>query len=384
VAILVEPLLDREAEAARGPAHVGLEDLADIHAARHAERVQQDVDRRAVGEERHVLLRHHLGDHALVAVAAGHLVAGLELALHRDEDLDHLHHARRQVVAAADLLDLVLEAPVERLLLQLELLVQGLLRLGVGLLAEGELPPLAARELAEKLLVDLRARLDALRPLHRGLAEDQVLQTRIDVALEDGELVVAVAAQALDLLALDLQRALVLVDAVPVEDPHLDDRAEIARRQPERGVAHVGRLLAEDRAEELFLRRHRALALGGDLAHKDVARPDLGADVDDARLVEVAQGLLADIGDVAGDLLRPELGVAGGDLVFLDVDRGEDVVLDDPLGDQDRVLEVVAVPRHEGDEHVLAERELAHVGRGPSAMNCPGATCRPPSPAGAG
>ena len=36
---------------------------------------------------------------------------------------------------------------------------------------------------------------------------------------------------------------------------------------------------------------------------------------------------------------------------------------DDPLGDQDRVLEVVAVPRHERDEHVAAERELAELGR---------------------
>ena len=115
-----------------------------------------------------------LGDDALVAVTAGHLVAGLELALHRDEDLDHLHHARRQVVAAADLLDLVLEAALERLLLQLELAVQRLLALRVGVLAEGELPPLAARQRAEQLLVDDRAGLDALRTLHRGLAEDHV------------------------------------------------------------------------------------------------------------------------------------------------------------------------------------------------------------------
>ena len=190
------------------------------------------------------------------------------------------------------------------------------------------------------------------------------LEARVDVALEDRELVVAVAAEALDHLALDLQRALVLVDAVAVEDPDLDDGAVVARRQPERGVADVGRLLAEDGAEELLLRRHRAFALGGDLADEDVRRADLGADVDDARLVEVAQGFLADVGDVAGDLLRPELGVAGGDLELLDVDRGEDVVLDDPLGDQDRVLVVVAVPRHEGDEHVLAERQLAEIGRG--------------------
>ena len=166
-------------------------------------------------------------------------------------------------------------------------------------------------------------------PFTAVLPRIRSLQARVDVALEDRELVVAVAAQPLDLLALDLQRALVLVDAVPVEDPHLDDRAVVARRQPQRGVAHVGRLLAEDGAEELLLRRHRALALGGDLADQDVGRADLGADVDDAGLVEVAQRLLADVRDVAGDLLRPELGVAGGDLELLDVDRGEDVVLGD-------------------------------------------------------
>ena len=62
-----------------------------------------------------------------------------------------------------------------------------------------------------------------------------------------------------------------------------------------------------------------------------------------------------------GDLFLAELRVAGDALELLDVDRGEDVVLGDALGDEDRVLEVVALPRHERDEHVLAERELAHV-----------------------
>ena len=75
------------------------------------------------------------------------------------------------------------------------------------------------------------------------------------------------------------------------------------------------------------------------------------------------QRLLADVGDVAGDLLLAQLGVAGHDLELLDVDRGEDVVAHDALGDQDRVLEVVAVPGHEGAEHVAAERQLAEIGR---------------------
>ena len=190
------------------------------------------------------------------------------------------------------------------------------------------------------------------------------LQTRIDVAVEDLHLVVAVLGETLDLLALDGHRTLVFLDAVTIEHAHFDHRAGNARRQTQRGIAHVGSLLAEDGAQQLLFRRHRALALRRDLADENVARVHLGADVDDAGLVEVLQSLFRDVRDVARDLLRPELGVAGHHLEFLDVDRGEDVVGDDTLGEEDGVLEVVAHPRHERDEHVLAERQIAEVGRG--------------------
>jgi hypothetical protein len=66
-------------------------------------------------------------------------------------------------------------------------------------------------------------------------------------------------------------------------------------------------LFAEDGAQQLFFRRHRAFALRRDLADQDVARLHFGADVDDARFVEVAQRFLADVRDVAGDLFRPSL-----------------------------------------------------------------------------
>ena len=91
---------------------------------------------------------------------------------------------------------------------------------------------------------------------------------------------------------------------------------------------------------------------------------DLGADADDAAVVEVAQRLLRAVRDVAGDLLVAQLGRAGVDLVLLDVDRGELVVLDQAVRQDDRVLEVVALPGHEGDHQVLAQRHLAVVGRG--------------------
>ena len=112
----VDRLADLPAKTGAGPAEMGLEDLPDVHAARHAERIEHDIDRRAVVQERHVLLRHDARHDALVAMAPRHLVAGLDLALHRDENLDHLHHAGRQFVAALQLLDLVEEAALERLL----------------------------------------------------------------------------------------------------------------------------------------------------------------------------------------------------------------------------------------------------------------------------
>ena len=79
----------------------------------HAQRVQHQIDRRAVFQIRHVLDRDDARDDALIAVTAGHLVAGLQLALHRDEDFDHLHHAGRQLVAALQFFDLVFEAGLQ-------------------------------------------------------------------------------------------------------------------------------------------------------------------------------------------------------------------------------------------------------------------------------
>jgi hypothetical protein len=233
------------------PAEVRLEDLADVHPARHAERVEDDVDGRPVRQERHVLGRQDLGDDALVAVAAGHLVADRDLALlgHRDPD---------QAIDAG-----------------LEVVVQ------------------LAPELAD-----------------------------------------------------------------------LDDLAALAVGQAQRAVLHLARLLTEDRAEEALLRGQLGLALGRDLADEDVAGADLGADVDDALLVEVLEGLLADVRDVARDLLGAELRVARLDLVLLDVDAGEQVVADEAVADDDRVLVVAALPAHERHEDVPAERELARVGRG--------------------
>ena len=225
------------------------EDLADVHPSRHTVGVQDDVDRGAVGEERHVLDGQDLADHALVAVPAGQLVAVGDLALLGDVD-------PHQLVDAG------------------------------------------------------------------------------------GELVVVLAG----------------------EHPDADDLAGLAVRHLQRGVADFAGLLTEDRAQQPLLRSQLGLALRGDLADQDVTVADFGADAHDATLVEVGEHLIGDVRDVPGDLLGTELGVAGVDLVLLDVNRGEHVLLNQPAGQDDRVLVVVTLPGHDRDQQVAAQRHLAVLG----------------------
>jgi hypothetical protein len=89
-----------------GPAQVRFQNLADVHTAGNAQRVEHDLHRRAVGQERHVFDRQDLGDHTLVPVTAGHLVADADHSLGGDVDLDHLQHAAAQFVAALHAVEL--------------------------------------------------------------------------------------------------------------------------------------------------------------------------------------------------------------------------------------------------------------------------------------
>src|SRR3990167_1960738 len=89
----------------------------------------------------------------------------------------------------------------------------------------------------------------------------------------------------------------------------------------------------------------------------------LGAHVDDAGLVQAVQLLLRQVRNVARDFFGAQLRVARHDHEFLDVDRGIAVFGHHAFGDQDRVFEVVAVPRHERDQHVLADGDFAEVRR---------------------
>src|SRR5882762_4353962 len=377
----IEPVLDLQlrravehgrgevqAERVRGPAEMRLENLADVHTRRNAERVEHDLHRRAVRQMRHVLLGEDARDDALVAVAAGHLVADRQLALHRDVHLHELDDARRQLVAAADLLLLLLEEVPDHFhlalgaLLEIAQVVLEACIVGRNLQPHhrlvghgledlvGEDGALLVQALAAVLVEQIRPELLVLQHHDHAL---------LHLVVKDADLVLKVLLHHVELFLLDRLRAVILFDALAGEDLHADDDAFDDGRADE---AHVAGLLSEDRAEELLFRGQLGLAFRRHLADEDVARLDRRADADDAALVEIPQERLRHVRNVARDLLRPELRVARLDLELLDVDRRVVVVLHHPLGDEDRVLEVVAAPRHERDQDVASQRELAQLG----------------------
>src|SRR5437763_6761694 len=151
-----------EAENLAGPPEVGLQDLADVHTAGNAQRIQHDLDGRAVRHVGQILLRQDAGDDALVTVAAGHLVAHLQLALHGDVDLDQLDDAGGQLVALLEEPDALLVDPVQDLDVRVRLLVDDLHGVDQPPLVEGQAEDLLPGEPLEHGERDRLARLEQL------------------------------------------------------------------------------------------------------------------------------------------------------------------------------------------------------------------------------
>ena len=184
------------------------------------------------------------------------------------------------------------------------------------------------------------------------------------VAVATGDLVAL-----LDLTALSDVDAHLLVHAggqvvavLAREANDVDDATIGAVRHLEGSVANVMGLSTEDGTQQALFGGKGAFALGRDLANQDVARAHLGADADNAVLVEVRKHVLGEVRNLAGDLLGTEFGVASVDLVAGDVDGGQQVLGDQALRNDDTVLVVEAFPRHVSHGEVLAEGELGVIG----------------------
>src|SRR2546430_1079333 len=365
---LAEQALEAVAQLLGGPSQVRLQNLADVHTRRNAQRIENDLDRGAVRHVGHVLLRHDARDDALVAVAAGHLVADGELALHGDVGLDQLDAPGGQFVALFELVLALLGDLAEHVDLPRGHLLDffDLLDEQRVLFVEFQALEVASGDFFD----DLAGQLDALG--QQALVGLLVVQVRLEylaakqigealqaLIREDSDFVGEVLFQLENLRGFDGLVALVFFSALAGKDLDVHNRAFNARRAVQRSVANIAGFFAEDSAQQFFFRRQGSLTFGSHLANKNVSRFHNRADADDSALVEVAEERFADVGNIASDFLRAKLGIARFDFIFLDVDRSVVVVLNQLFADQDGVFEVVTAPGHESHEHVAAKGKFA-------------------------
>ena len=156
---------------------MGLQNLTHVHPRRHTERVQNDINRLTVLVIRHVLHGHDDRNDTLVTVSARHFVTGLNAPLHREVNLSDLQYARRQIIAALQLLLLDLKALFELLVLLLQQSLgrdQLTIEIGIG---QFELEPLLTLQLCQHCLSQLGTFAEATAR-HRGLSIQQASQTR--------------------------------------------------------------------------------------------------------------------------------------------------------------------------------------------------------------
>ena len=219
-------------------------------------------------------------------MAAGHLVAGLQAALHRHIHLDHLLHAGLQLVALGQLLLLQLERRVEFDPLLRQRFLDLLHLHGNRVIRHANVEPLVMFDAVQILVVELATLGQLLRPAVGDLVVQQFFQAGERVGLDDAHLVGQVFLVARQFIVDDLLRALVALQSFAGEHLHVDHGARHTRLHAERSVFHVGSLFAEDRTQQLLFRRQLGLALRRYLAHQHIANSDFGADVHDAALVQ--------------------------------------------------------------------------------------------------
>src|SRR3989338_8973997 len=83
----------------RRPAKMSFQNLADVHTTGHAQRVKNNVHRRAVFQIRHILQRQYFGNNAFVAVPTGQFVADGNFSQFGDFNMDLFDYPRLQLVS---------------------------------------------------------------------------------------------------------------------------------------------------------------------------------------------------------------------------------------------------------------------------------------------
>ena len=90
-------------------------------------------------------------------------------------------------------------------------------------------------------------------------------------------------------------------------------------------ISNLTSLLTKDGTEQALLGGQLGLTLGRDLTHQDITGADLGTLLDDTVGIQILECVVTDVGNLAGNLFRPKLGITGFVGVLFNVERSINV-----------------------------------------------------------
>ncbi len=291
-----------------------------------------------------------------------HLVAGLQTTLHCQVNLDHLQHAGRQFVALRQFLALLFESKIELMTLLLQRLF-GLLKVDcIGLIGQTNIEPLPFIEVGQVLSSNLGAFGKLAWTAINGFTHQDLFNTIERIFFNNTQLIVQVLTIATQFIVDNRLRTLVAFDAFTCEDLNVDHRTNHARRNTQRRIFHVGGFLTENGTQQFFFRGQLGFTFGCNLTYQHIVGTHFSTNMNNAGVIQTVQLDFRQIADVACDFFGTQFGVTRHNREFFNVNRSIAVVGHYIFGDQNRVFEVVAVPGHERDQHVLTQRQFTQVG----------------------
>ena len=154
----------------------------------------------------------------------------------------------------------------------------------------------------------------AFGQLHRaavgGLADNHALDTAEGIVVENAQLIAQILAVAFQLGIDNGLGAFIALDAFTGKHLHINHRAAHAGGHAQRGVFHIGCFFAENRTQKLFFRRELGFAFRGNFAHQHIAGFHFRTDIHNTRFIQAVLHALREVGNIAGDVFRTQLGVA--------------------------------------------------------------------------
>ena len=206
----------------------------------------------------------------------------------------------------------------------------------------------------------------AFSQLHRTavgfLADDHTLNTVECVVIENTQLVAQVLTVTFQLRIDNGLGTFVALDAFTGKDLNVDNRTAHTGRHTQRSVFYVRCFFAEDGAQQFFFRSQLGFAFRRYFTNQYIAGFHFCTDVNDTGFIQTVLHTLGQIRNIAGNIFCTQLGIAGNDIQFLNVNRSIAVVRSHFFGNQNRVFIVITIPRHEGDGHVLTQGQFAQIG----------------------